>query len=852
MKKLLLLITLFSTITLFAGQKNPVEYDISTDECPYDLDFTGAIKFKGITKPLDNFSATTAPTVNDDSEDGYSKGSRWFDIANQKLYVCYDATTGAAVWKLAGGGHVIQDNGSDMPTQNKLNFQDMQLSNDAGNNATIVSPLIDNDNIQSNAGIDATKLADGTVNNTELKALDGITGNIQNQLTDKPPVNLLKNSDFSKLTEATDSTTIIDNANLVYNNSFETDTSGWIEDESHSFYQISSNQEKEGSYSLHMVKSPDGPCETHYDIITEIGVKYKASIWLYNDGSSDDWRLSAKDSQGVIAYEELSPANDLSWTEMTLDFTARETTTEIHVRIYDIGGQPTEGYLDSVTVSRYISEFTGADTKAPDNWEKESGLTIQVYNEDTVNGYGSNILKISHDSSLKLFTQQLDAQLARNFQNGHISLGCWVSTDNSSAVRFFACIDGEKQYGNYNSVTGSRCWLSFSQAISTETVDYIGLEFAGNSGTTYISPVTCAKASSIGTGNYLPDSRTPSRIDDVTQVNDNGDIAIQTTPSTWATTFTPLQLSNAAIVGRSDDPDVIYIYANSYWDGSNTKYISDGYASQYYQSNGMHVWQSATSGTAGNNVTFSERMRLDENGNLGIGHPPVYNLDVYESSGDVLVQAQSASLSDGQRSRFQALGYSSNARYAEVGVYVHSGITEACAYLRMSPADLAARYLWVDDTGDLRISSTVTHIGTTSGTVIGDQTSDIRVKDNVNNISYGLAEVLQLEPIVFKYKDNPEKTRLGFSAQHTENIIPEVVYNTNDFVEDPTGEDIELQKEEKDKDGKVTQEKIIKKGCLDKRAMRYAELVPVLVKAIQEQQAQIDDLKAEIEKLKNR
>lgn len=46
----------------------------------------------------DNKNATAAPTVNDDSGDGYSIGSRWFDGANDNMYHCLDATAGAAVW----------------------------------------------------------------------------------------------------------------------------------------------------------------------------------------------------------------------------------------------------------------------------------------------------------------------------------------------------------------------------------------------------------------------------------------------------------------------------------------------------------------------------------------------------------------------------------------------------------------------------------------------------------------------------------------------------------------------------------------------------------------------------------
>jgi len=49
--------------------------------------------------PLNNFTATSPPTVNDDSADGYSIGSRWVDTTGDlEAWVCADATAGAAQW----------------------------------------------------------------------------------------------------------------------------------------------------------------------------------------------------------------------------------------------------------------------------------------------------------------------------------------------------------------------------------------------------------------------------------------------------------------------------------------------------------------------------------------------------------------------------------------------------------------------------------------------------------------------------------------------------------------------------------------------------------------------------------
>jgi hypothetical protein len=51
-----------------------------------------------------NLAATVAPTVNDDSGDGFAAGSLFYNQSTNFLYVCEDATPGAAVWALAAGG----------------------------------------------------------------------------------------------------------------------------------------------------------------------------------------------------------------------------------------------------------------------------------------------------------------------------------------------------------------------------------------------------------------------------------------------------------------------------------------------------------------------------------------------------------------------------------------------------------------------------------------------------------------------------------------------------------------------------------------------------------------------------
>ncbi|KKM99069.1 hypothetical protein LCGC14_1151650, partial [marine sediment metagenome] len=49
-------------------------------------------------KRRNNFAATIAPTVNDDIDLRYEVGSWWFDITNDRAFVCLDSSDGAADW----------------------------------------------------------------------------------------------------------------------------------------------------------------------------------------------------------------------------------------------------------------------------------------------------------------------------------------------------------------------------------------------------------------------------------------------------------------------------------------------------------------------------------------------------------------------------------------------------------------------------------------------------------------------------------------------------------------------------------------------------------------------------------
>jgi|SaaInlV_125m_DNA_1040241.scaffolds.fasta_scaffold04733_3 hypothetical protein len=111
------------------------------------------------------FDATAAPTVNDDTSTGFSVGSKWIDVTNDKAYNCVDATTGAAVWNEAGGG------GDSIYTADGTLTGDRTIDLD-GNKLTF--------NIGA-AGTDDRFVIDGsnvTANNTDIFTIQGISNKL--------------------------------------------------------------------------------------------------------------------------------------------------------------------------------------------------------------------------------------------------------------------------------------------------------------------------------------------------------------------------------------------------------------------------------------------------------------------------------------------------------------------------------------------------------------------------------------------------------------------------------------------------------------------------------------------------
>ena len=187
----------------------------------------------------------------------------------------------------------------------------------------------------------------------------------------------------------------------------------------------------------------------------------------------------------------------------------------------------------------------------------------------------------------------------------------------------------------------------------------------------------------------------------------------------------------------------------------------------------------------GNGNSFERKNALTvlKNGNTGIGtHQPKVKLQI--------TGGKDAGLSNG--SGYVVLGDESkiNMVIDNNEILVRNNGASSTLYLQ-------------NDGGDVSVGGKIVH------------TSDMRLKKNINLLYYGLREILKMNPVIYDWKSDSDEQHknIGLLAQDIQPLIKEVVHIGDD-----------------------------KPGTL---SISYTELIPVLIKAIQEQQSIIDVQKKE-------
>lgn len=118
------------------------------------------------------------------------------------------------------------------------------------------------------------------------------------------------------------------------------------------------------------------------------------------------------------------------------------------------------------------------------------------------------------------------------------------------------------------------------------------------------------------------------------------------------------------------------------------------------------------------------------------------------------------------------------------------------------------------------VTGSISHNGTNTSY---NTASDYRLKEDIAPMTGGLAKVLSLNPVTYKWKETGADGQ-GFIAHELQEVVPDAVTGSKDEVD--------------------------ANGNPKYQGIDTSYLVATLVKAIQEQQQQIEELKAEVTALK--
>jgi hypothetical protein len=222
-------------------------------------------------------------------------------------------------------------------------------------------------------------------------------------------------------------------------------------------------------------------------------------------------------------------------------------------------------------------------------------------------------------------------------------------------------------------------------------------------------------------------------------IDNNGNVGIGVTPSAWGTTKA-LQFPGGSIGGYTNgsNNNQSIMLGNAYFGASGGVYINSDYATYYRQYAGTHAWFNAPSGTAGNAITFTQAMTLDNSGNFGVGTTTL-----------------TSSLTNGF-SVYQA----ANSTYTAIG---HSSGTSSGAWF------ISFSY------AGAQIAS-ITQSGTTA--VLYNTSSDQRLKTNIVDAPEGNVDAIKVRS--FDWIADGSHQTYGMVAQELLEVAPYAVSQPED------------------------------------------------------------------------
>lgn len=134
--------------------------------------------------------------------------------------------------------------------------------------------------------------------------------------------------------------------------------------------------------------------------------------------------------------------------------------------------------------------------------------------------------------------------------------------------------------------------------------------------------------------------------------------------------------------------------------------------------------------------------------------------------------------------------------------------------------------------------------------------SDVKLKRNIVGIDGALDKVMRLSPSNYEFKTDTYQninlakgSHYGFIAQDIEQVFPELVSNSS-VVVSRSNSDFRQNRKLFGTASNQAKEEVVETENI--KTVNYLEIIPILTKAIQEQQKQIEELKLEVQRLKGK
>jgi hypothetical protein len=415
-------------------------------------------------------------------------------------------------------------------------------------------------------------------------------------------------------------------------------------------------------------------------------------------------------------------------------------------------------------------------------------------------GTGTTGITLSNNSGYNASNlARFDFKLSNSFGGLEKVAAIWALNPNASANNGGALVFGTSANGTATTPTeGMRLDSSGNLGIGTSSPSVkLDVNGSGKFGGSYVSfgdnGYIRTDAANVlrfqpGSGGYEFAAQGNGSV--LMSLNSSGNLGLGVTPSAWNTSVRAFETATGAFYSyASGSVSNFYMLSNAYLNsGGNPTYKQSAAAAQYLQSAGQHIFYNAASGTAGTTISFTQAMTLDASGSLLLG-----TAGLPQNNGKLAVAAAS-----GLTARF----------------YNTESLAQFSGAFDKSQNDNTSSQSYVAFTYNAQGSGAGKIVGATS-TVAFAAYSDRRLKENIVPLENQLQEIMKLKPSEFDYIDGRGHT-VGFIAQEVQEVFPEMVASDDD----------------------------------EMGTLYIAGLSPFearLVKAIQEQQAIINSLKARLD-----